>query len=44
MEFLEFLAADPGPIPIDVAFRETVREKLWDLLQQQSTGKPDDRA
>jgi hypothetical protein len=33
VEFAEFLEADEGPLPIDPAFRERLREQLWELVR-----------
>ena len=32
--FTEFLAADESPLPIDPAFADELREKLWELVQR----------
>ena len=34
-ELREFLAADSLEVPIDPAFKERLRRKLWDLVQEQ---------
>jgi hypothetical protein len=33
VEFAEFLEADESPLPIDPAFRERLREQLWDIVR-----------
>jgi len=33
VEFAEFLEADEGPFPIDPAFRERLREQLWEIVR-----------
>ncbi|MAG31814.1 MAG: hypothetical protein CL908_13080 [Deltaproteobacteria bacterium] len=39
-ELLEFLAADLDPAPADPAFREQLREELWDFVQRGGTDRP----
>ena len=34
-ELREFLMADSLEVPVDPAFKERLRRKLWDLLQEQ---------
>ena len=34
-ELREFLQADSLEVPVDPAFKERLRRKLWDLLQEQ---------
>ena len=34
-ELREFLQADSLDVPVDPAFKERLRRKLWDLLQEQ---------
>ena len=34
-ELREFLQADSFDVPVDPAFKERLRRKLWDLLQEQ---------
>jgi hypothetical protein len=33
VEFAEFLEADDGPLPIDPAFKEALRERLWEMVR-----------
>jgi hypothetical protein len=42
-ELREFLAPDLRATRADPAFRESLRQKLWALVQQGSTGDRDDR-
>ena len=34
-ELREFLQGDSSDVPVDPAFKERLRQKLWDLLQEQ---------
>jgi hypothetical protein len=34
-ELREFLQGDALDVPVDPAFKERLRQKLWDLLQEQ---------
>lgn len=36
VEFAEFLEADEGPFPIDPAFRERLREQLWQIVRDRA--------
>jgi hypothetical protein len=36
VEFAEFLEADEGPIPPDPAFRERLREQLWQIVRERA--------
>jgi hypothetical protein len=36
VEFAEFLDADEGPLPIDPRFKESLRERLWALVQERA--------
>jgi len=36
VEFAEFLEADEGPLPIDPAFRERLREQLWQIVRDRA--------
>ena len=36
VEFAEFLEADEGPLPIDPAFRERLREQLWEIVRDRA--------
>ena len=36
VEFAEFLEADEGPLPIDPAFRERLREQLWTIVRDRA--------
>lgn len=36
VEFAEFLEADEGPLPIDPAFRERLREQLWQMVRERA--------
>lgn len=38
-ELREFLEADLYPIQADPAFKEELREKLWDLVQRQAEAR-----
>jgi hypothetical protein len=35
VEFADFLEGDDGPLPVDPAFKEALRERLWELVRQQ---------
>jgi hypothetical protein len=35
-EFAEFLEADDGPLPVDPAFRERLRQELWGMVRSQA--------
>jgi hypothetical protein len=37
-ELHEFLSADLFDVPADPAFKEALREKLWEMIQSQSFG------
>lgn len=37
VEFAEFLNADDSPVPVDPAFRERLRQQLWNLVRDRST-------
>ena len=41
-ELREFLEADMMDVKVDPAFKERLRKKLWDLVQEQS-GRPRSR-
>ena len=34
-EFAEFLEADDAPIPVDPAFKERLRQRLWTMVRDQ---------
>ena len=34
-EFAEFLEADEAPIPVDPAFKERLRQRLWTMVREQ---------
>jgi hypothetical protein len=34
-ELREFLQGDSGDVPVDPAFKERLRRKLWELVQEQ---------
>ncbi|HTY17828.1 MAG TPA: hypothetical protein VMH82_08885 [Myxococcota bacterium] len=34
-EFAEFLEADDAPIPVDPAFKERLRQRLWTMVREQ---------
>jgi hypothetical protein len=36
VEFAEFLEADQSPLPIDPAFRERLREQLWQIVRDRA--------
>jgi len=36
VEFAEFLEADESPLPIDPAFRERLREQLWQIVRDRA--------
>ena len=38
-ELLEFLEADQRPVEADSAFRERLREELWELVRRQAEQK-----
>ena len=38
-ELLEFLEADQRPVDADPAFRERLREELWELVRRQAQSK-----
>jgi hypothetical protein len=38
-ELLEFLEADQRPVEADPAFRERLREELWELVRRQAQSK-----
>ena len=38
-ELQEFLRADLLDVPIDPAFKEQLKQRLWDLVQSQAQGK-----
>jgi len=42
VELLEFLAADHDPVPVDPAFREQLRDRLWALIQEGAITRPKD--
>ena len=35
IEFAEFLEADEAPIPVDPAFKERLRQRLWTMVREQ---------
>ncbi|MCR9097358.1 MAG: hypothetical protein NXI30_24330 [bacterium] len=41
-ELLEFLAADVDPVPADPAFRERLREELWEMVVSEGRRMPGD--
>jgi hypothetical protein len=44
VEFAEFLEADEGPLPIDPAFRERLREQLWEIVRDRAAERSEPRA
>jgi|GEM_PF-1700777 len=40
-ELLEFLEADQRPVDADPAFRERLREELWELVRRQAASGND---
>lgn len=38
-ELLEFLEADQRPVEADPAFRERLRQELWELVRRQAQSK-----
>ena len=42
-ELLDFLAADLDPVPADPAFRERLREELWEMVVDEGIGVPGGR-
>jgi len=42
-ELLDFLAADVDPVPADPAFRERLREELWEMVVDEGAGPRSDR-
>ena len=42
-ELQEFLEGDIRPPAADPAFKERLREDLWQMLQARQTPKPDDQ-
>ncbi|MEM9175105.1 MAG: hypothetical protein AAGC67_07710 [Myxococcota bacterium] len=41
-ELLDFLAADVDPVPADPAFRERLRDELWDMIVDERLAPPGD--
>ena len=41
-ELLDFLAADVDPVPADPAFRERLRDELWDMIVDEGIGRSGD--
>lgn len=39
VEFAEFLEADESPLPIDPAFRERLREQLWEIVRDRAVDR-----
>ena len=39
-ELIDFLASDVDPVPADPAFRERLREELWELVLEEGVGEP----
>jgi hypothetical protein len=39
-EFAEFLEADDSPIPADPAFKERLRQRLWNMVREQADASP----
>ena len=42
-ELLDFLATGLDPVPADPAFRERLREELWEMVLDEGVGPKDDR-
>ena len=42
-ELLDFLAAGLDPVPVDPAFRERLREELWEMVLDEGVDPKDDR-
>jgi len=38
-EFAEFLAADDSPMPVDPAFKERLRQRLWGMVRENADAK-----
>ena len=43
VEFAEFLEADDGPMPIDPAFQERLRQELWEMVRERAGREPPGR-
>ena len=41
-ELMDFLAADLDPVPADPAFRERLRDELWEMIVEEGVGAPSD--
>jgi len=39
-EFAEFLEADDGPLPVDPAFKEQLRQRLWAMVRENAEPLP----
>jgi hypothetical protein len=39
-ELLDFIAADVDPVPADPAFRERLREELWEMVVADGLARP----
>ena len=41
-ELMDFLEADLDPVPADPAFRERLRDELWEMIVEEGVGAPRD--
>jgi len=40
-EFAEFLEAEEGPLPVDPAFKERLRQRLWTMVRDNAEPPPE---